>query len=49
MEDAGTKVSQIEARLGHESLATICRYLVALKRPENPHAAAVADPFEIEQ
>ena len=36
-------VNQIQARLGHESLATTSRYLAALKRAENPHAAKVAD------
>ena len=49
MEEAGATVSQIQARLGHESLATTSRYLAALKRAENPHATKVADLFEIEQ
>lgn len=48
MEEAGATVSQIQARLGHESLATTSRYLAALKRAENPHASKVADLFELE-
>ena len=42
MEDAGAKVSDIQARLGHESLATTGRYLAALRRAENPHADDLA-------
>lgn len=43
MEDAGAKVSDIQGRLGHSSLATTGRYLAALRSSENPHAEAVAD------
>lgn len=43
MEDAGAKVSDIQGRLGHSSLATTGRYLAALRSAENPHAEAVAD------
>jgi integrase len=43
MEDAGAKISEIQARLGHSSLATTGRYLVALRAAENPHAEKVAD------
>ena len=42
MEETGAKVSDIQSRLGHESLATTGRYLAALKRAENPQAAALA-------
>lgn len=38
MEDSGAKVSDIQARLGHSSLATTGRYLAALNRASNPHA-----------
>jgi integrase/recombinase XerC len=45
MEAAGAKVSDIQARLGHESLATTGRYLAALKQAENAHADALAERF----
>ena len=45
MEDAGAKVSDIQARLGHSSLATTGRYLAALKRAENIHADELARRF----
>lgn len=45
LEDAGAKVSEIQARLGHESLATTGRYLAALRRAENPHAEQLALMF----
>jgi hypothetical protein len=43
MEDAGAKVSDIQGRLGHSSLATTGRYLAALRSAENPHGEKVAD------
>lgn len=43
MEDAGAKVSEIQAKLGHESLDTTGRYLAALKRVDNPQADAIAE------
>lgn len=43
MEDAGAKVSDIQGRLGHASLATTGRYLAALRSAENPHADQVAE------
>lgn len=43
MEDAGAKVSDIQGRLGHASLATTGRYLAALRSSENPHAEQVAE------
>lgn len=47
MEDLGAKASDIQARLGHESLATTGRYLAALRRAENPHADELAKQFGI--
>jgi integrase len=37
MEDSGAKVSEIQARLGHESLQTTGRYLAALRKADNPY------------
>ncbi len=48
MEDAGAKVSVIQARLGHTSLATTGRYLAALRQAENEHAEALSTLFGIE-
>ncbi len=48
LEDAGAKVSEIQARLGHESLATTGRYLAALRRAENPHADIMAAMFGLD-
>lgn len=45
MEDAGAKVSDIQARLGHESLTTTGRYLAALKRADNEYADTLANRF----
>ncbi len=42
MEDSGAKVSDIQGRLGHSSLATTGRYLQALRAAENPQAVALA-------
>ena len=49
MEDAGAKVSEIQARLGHESLATTGRYLAALTRAENAHAEELARRFGFDE
>jgi site-specific recombinase XerD len=49
MEQAGAKVSDIQARLGHSSLATTGRYLAALKRAENDQADAIAALFGLDQ
>lgn len=43
MEDTGAKVSEIQGRLGHESLATTGKYLAALRRADNPHGEALAE------
>lgn len=48
MEDLGAKVSEIQARLGHESLATTGRYLAALKQSENQYADKLASKFGLE-
>lgn len=48
MEDVGAKPSEIQARLGHESLATTGIYLASLKKAQNKHAEAVASLFGIE-
>jgi integrase len=45
MESAGAKISDIQARLGHESLATTGRYLAALRQADNPHADTLIDLF----
>lgn len=45
MEQAGAKVSDIQAKLGHESLETTGRYLKALKKAENEHADDLAKMF----
>lgn len=42
LERAGARVSEIQERLGHASLATTGRYLAALRSEENPYADAVA-------
>jgi integrase/recombinase XerD len=42
MESTGAKVSDIQARLGHSSLATTGRYLAALSKADNPHIEAIA-------
>jgi integrase len=45
MEQSGAKVSDIQAKLGHSSLATTGLYLAALKRAENEHADTLASLF----
>jgi integrase/recombinase XerC len=47
MEESGAKVSEIQSRLGHESLATTGRYLAQLKRAENSQAEKLAELFGI--
>ncbi len=48
MEQLGMSVSEIQARLGHKSLATTGRYLASLKRAENRKADEMARLFGIE-
>lgn len=45
MEDLGAKVSVIQQRLGHSSIATTGKYLQSLSRDENEFADALADVF----
>jgi integrase len=49
MEDAGAKVSEIQSRLGHASLATTGRYLAALHSAENTHGEDLARMFGMEE
>lgn len=42
LERTGARVSEIQDRLGHASLATTGRYLAALRSEENPYADSVA-------
>jgi integrase len=48
LEDAGAKASEIQARLGHESLAKTGCYLAALRADENRHADALAALFGLD-
>jgi integrase len=48
MEKVGLTVSEIQARLGHKSLATIWRYLASLKLAENRKADELAAQYGIE-
>jgi integrase len=43
MEQTGAKTSDIQSRLGHESLDTTSRYLKALASADNPQAELIAD------
>lgn len=47
MEQAGAKVSDIQSRLGHSSLATTGRYLAALRSAENEHGEIIEQMFGI--
>jgi len=49
MEKSGAAASEIQARLGHESLATTGRYLAALKRAENPYIDDLAKMMGISE
>lgn len=48
LEKLGLTVSEIQARLGHKSLATTGRYLASLKRAENRKADELAALYGIE-
>ena len=48
MEEAGAQVSDIQARLGHNSLATTSRYLASLRSAEDTHSEALAVLFGME-
>jgi hypothetical protein len=41
MEQHGAKVSEIQRKLGHKSIASTCLYLQALTSEENPYAEAI--------
>ncbi|MBA3823187.1 MAG: tyrosine-type recombinase/integrase [Ktedonobacterales bacterium] len=47
LEDAGAKVSAIQARLGHTSLDTTGRYLAQLHAAENPYLARLTNLYGI--
>jgi site-specific recombinase XerD len=49
MEADGAKTSEIQARLGHASMATTGIYLAALKSAENSHAESLARRFGFEE
>ena len=48
MEDAGAKTSEIQARLGHSSMATTGPYLAALRAAENPYADTLAQQLGLD-
>lgn len=47
LEDAGAKVSDIQARLGHASLDTTGRYLAQMHQGENPYLTRLASLYGI--
>jgi site-specific recombinase XerD len=49
MEASGATVSEIQHRLGHQSLATTGLYLAQLRSDQNPHAGKLAETFGIVQ
>ena len=49
LEDAGAKVSEIQARLGHEDLGTTGRYLAQLHQGENPHLGRLSRLYGLER
>lgn len=49
MSEAGAKPEEIQAKLGHSSLAITGRYLAALNSAKNAHAGKVAALFGIEE
>ena len=48
LEDAGAKVSEIQARLGHADLGTTGRYLAQLRSGENPHLARLSHLYGLD-
>lgn len=48
MEDVGAKISEIQARLGHSSIAVTGVYLARLSSEKNPYAGAIAALFRDE-
>lgn len=49
LEDAGAKVSEIQARLGHEDLGTTGRYLAQLQQGENRHLRRLSALYGLAQ
>ncbi len=49
LEDAGAKVSEIQARLGHEDLGTTGRYLAQLQQGENRHLRRLSALYGLRQ
>lgn len=49
LEDAGAKVSEIQARLGHEDLGTTGRYLAQLQQGENRHLGRLSALYGLTQ
>lgn len=49
LEELGASASEIQARLGHESLATTGIYLARLKSSYNPYADKLAEAFGVEE
>jgi len=43
MEDQGASLTQIQHKLGHESVATTARYLTQVKKAQNPYASQLAN------
>jgi integrase len=49
MVEAGAKLPELQARLGHSSLETTGRYVAQLGKAHNPHAEALASLFDAEE
>lgn len=49
MEEGGAKVSEIQAKLGHNNLQTTGRYLAALNSAKNAHAGKIAAMLGIDE
>jgi site-specific recombinase XerD len=49
MEEGGAKVSEIQAKLGHNNLQTTGRYLAALNSAKNEHAGKIAAMLGIDE
>jgi hypothetical protein len=49
LENAGAKVSEIDAQLDHASMVTTATYLVTLRSDEGPYSAALAAMYSAEE
>jgi integrase len=49
MEQHGAKISEIQRKLGHKSIATTSLYLQALRSEENPYAEAIEQAIGVEE